>query len=146
MKIISLKVSKMFPCTHPRKGELTNFREKIFSGEKIHTVRSNYEAWKKRVDQVNSGSHFCRVEQWSGVPYKSKLDPSFWRFPERGPMGIQKLDFVNGFMTVYVDGKHQSVSCIAGNGGLSTGDFIDWFKPYDLTEPMAIIHFTDCRY
>jgi len=32
------------------------------------------------------------------------------------------------------------------NDGLSFDDWLDWFKDYDLTKPMAIIHFTPMRY
>lgn len=169
MKKISLKVSKMFPCTHPRKGEPTMFKEKILSGEKIHTLRGNYDYWKEKVDQVNSGSHFLCIEQWSKVPYNSKLDPSFFRFPENGQIGIQMIKMVDHgnfvFMEIYdpdgtpkvqndcidfPDCKHDwdLPNKLSANDGLSIVDFYNWFRKgkYDLSKPMAIIHFTGFRY
>jgi len=35
---------------------------------------------------------------------------------------------------------------LAKNDGLSYADFKDWFKGYDLSNPMVIIHFTKFRY
>jgi len=35
---------------------------------------------------------------------------------------------------------------IARNDGLSFDDFEEWFKDYDLSKPMAIIHYSDFRY
>ena len=35
---------------------------------------------------------------------------------------------------------------LAKNDGLSLEDFTAWFKGYDLSETMAIIHFTPFRY
>ena len=35
---------------------------------------------------------------------------------------------------------------LANNDGLDFDDFVDWFKQYDLTKPMAVIHFTNFRY
>ena len=35
---------------------------------------------------------------------------------------------------------------LAKNDGLSLPDFEEWFEPYDLSKPLAIIHFTNYRY
>ena len=35
---------------------------------------------------------------------------------------------------------------LAKNDGLSLEEFKEWFKGYDLSQPMAIIHFTRFRY
>ena len=35
---------------------------------------------------------------------------------------------------------------LAINDGLSLKDWTDWFKSYDLSKPLAIIHFTRYRY
>ena len=42
--------------------------------------------------------------------------------------------------------KSVTIYDLAANDGLSTNDWLDWFKNYDLTKPMAIIHFTKFRY
>jgi hypothetical protein len=38
------------------------------------------------------------------------------------------------------------ISELAKNDGLSENDFCEWFRKYDLSKPMAIIHFTNFRY
>jgi hypothetical protein len=38
------------------------------------------------------------------------------------------------------------VQRLAANDGLSVEDFKAWFKCYDLSKPMAIIHFTEFKY
>lgn len=40
-----------------------------------------------------------------------------------------------------IDGK-----TLAHNDGLSEVDWRNWFERYDLTEPLAVIHFTKFRY
>jgi hypothetical protein len=35
---------------------------------------------------------------------------------------------------------------LAKNDGLSLDDFKEWFKGYDLSKPLALIHFTKFRY
>jgi hypothetical protein len=46
-----------------------------------------------------------------------------------------------------IDGVERGyVTDIPQNDGLSPEDFKEWFKKYDLLEPMAIIHFTKFRY
>lgn len=166
MKKISLKVSKTFPCTHPRKGELTNFREKILSGEKIHTIRSNYDYWKKKIDMVNSGEAVLVLEQWVDRPYWSKVE-DFMLFNSESGIGVQKIKIVDHgnfwFIKIFDDDGTPKVQsdCIDHsdckhdielykklftNDGLSCYDFANWFKKCDLSEPMAIIHFTGFRY
>lgn len=39
-----------------------------------------------------------------------------------------------------------AIASHAANDGLSLSDWREWFKGYDLTKPMAIIHFTPFRY
>lgn len=42
-KKIVITVSRQFPKTKRRSGEPTQFREKLAKGEKIHTIRRNYD-------------------------------------------------------------------------------------------------------
>jgi hypothetical protein len=46
-KTYILMIAKNFLATHPRKGQPTNFKEKILAKEKIHTIRHNYAHWEK---------------------------------------------------------------------------------------------------
>ena len=70
IKRYRLGVSRNFPTTHPKKGEPTNFDEKIScgchcpgdcnvcdftQGKKLHTIRANYPLWEKRMKEVQAG-------------------------------------------------------------------------------------------
>ena len=141
-KCYVLMVSEFFPATHPRSGQKTNFEENIKNGIKIHTIRKNYEFWKKRIDEIVAGNAYLSVRKWVGRPRHSEQIELF-RY-ER--LGIQKLEltamgwFINDYDSDATNDE------LAKNDGLSKKDFIDWFKKYDLTEEMAIIYFTDFKY
>lgn len=157
-----LTVSRTFPDTHKRKGESTYFPEKIdqlsFSKEvrvfieKIHTIRSNYELWAKRIAEIQKGNAILSIRYWSGKPYKSK-QIEICQLDKDSGVGIQKINFINSVMaiSIQVDKKYTKYEnpfavIVAKNDGLSLEDFKDWFKNYDLSKPMAIIHFTKFRY
>ena len=158
MKTYVLTVSKTFPVKHRRAGESTFFLQKIdqlnmveqlrlFQPQKIHTIRSNYELWKRRIDQVNEGNATISVRYWSGKPYNSKQIEICQL--NQGAVGCQKLRFAfNGIYYPRIEDRPITVNLekIANNDGLSKDDFISWFEKYDLSEPMAIIHFTNFRY
>jgi hypothetical protein len=141
MKTYVLILSERFPGTHPKAGEETNFFIN-FRKTKIHTIRKNYDFWKKRFDQINSGKAFLSVRYWIGKPYK---DPQteFISLNNEDFIGIQKLTKTElGFE---VDGIPVSILDLCRNDGLSLDDFNNWFKEFP-KEPMAIIHFTHFRY
>lgn len=141
-KTIVLMVSKFFPAYHPRAGQETGFANKILSGVKLHTIRSSYDLWKKRADDINSGKAVLSLRQWEGKAYRSKQE----EFHRLEKIKVQKVEFPDYLYNVYVDGKWVDPYYLALHDGLVMGDFEGWFKPYDLSMPMAIIHFTDFRY
>lgn len=150
MKTYVVMISRAFPATHPRRGELTFFPEMIMKSDvvkrsKIHTIRANYDFWRKRIEQVWLGEAELSLRYWSGKPYKSK-QVEFLRLGKDDGVGIQKVEFKASEFGPLVDGKNQFVSDLAENDGLSLNDFTAWFKGYDLSKPMAIIHFTKFRY
>jgi len=149
MKTYVITVSEKFPKTHNRAGEQTNFPLSIKHYDKIHTIRANYDLWKKRFEQIDAGKAILSVRVWEGKPYNSKQQEIF-RFDKSHGIGIEKLEFNNGyFNAMLVDGEYcfaDIENSIAKNDGLSFEDFENWFADYDLTKPMAIIHFTDFRY
>ena len=159
MKTYVLLISRYFPATHPRKGEPTFFHAKIWKGlcdnsyylqpKKIHTIRANYDLWKKRIDEVNSGEAVLSLRYWTGRPRHSKQQ-EFARLGKDSGIGVQKLSFSSQwFNSMLVDGGYcfaDIETSIAKNDGLSFDDFEAWFKGYDLSKPMAIIHLTDFRY
>ena len=162
MKTFVLTVSRTFPKTHKRAGQQTWFVEKIneavmpisdepMMGKKIQTIRANYELWAKRIKEVQEGKAILSLRYWSDKPYRSK-QVEFAVLDKDSGVGVQKLDFfANSFIMPRIDGSnfqyeffHSNILC--KNDGLEWEDFKDWFKNYDLSKPMAIIHFTSFRY
>lgn len=174
IKRYRLGVSRNFPTTHARKGEETFFPVKIMSAlgkfndelgnvtrasfidKKIHTIRSNYKLWAERMAEVQAGRAVIELFYWSGKPYHKDENGVgqvvFAILDKDSGCGVQKLYFsANGIDFLYTDfGKNGAMSIptetLAKNDGLSLDDFKAWFKKYDLSEPMAIIHFTKFRY
>ncbi len=166
LKTYRLSISRVFPATHQKRGEETNFKEKIqFSlmdigkkpkvyGDykiKMHTCRAGYDLWKKRIDEVNAGKAVLIVFEWSGKPYRSRQADLF-RFDKDSGIGVQQLVFQQGNIdfprVIRNDNTIVSLmqSDLAKSDGLSLQDFKDWFKKNDLNKHMAIIQFTNFRY
>ena len=146
MKTYVLIVSKQFPKTHSRSGESTGFVEnirKLFSSEckKIHTLRSNYNLWRKRGEEINLGEAILSIRYWSEKPYRSKQI----EICQLRKIGIEKLEQPDNFVFAPISGKMINWDTVAENDGLSFYDFCDWFKSRQ-QDPMAVIHFTDFRY
>jgi hypothetical protein len=165
MKTHVLTVSRVFPVTHKRKGEETYFINKIEVAlninqdtnlpfpcyePKLHTIRANYDFWKKRIDEVNEGIAILSVRYWTGKPYHTK-QVKICQFDKDSGIGIQMLDWTidhsfNNRPIIFEKNKVLYFNELSKNDGLSREDFQDWFKNYDLSESMAIIHFTKFRY
>ena len=150
IKTYNIMLSRVFPTTHPKALQETDFKPKVMAAlngmpcyrKKLHTIRANYELWKKRFEEVERGYAVINLRQWIGSPYRSKTLTS------KDGIGIQKLTFYTSRI-VYptIDDNYQpTILEISSNDGLSKDDWIDWFRGYDLSQPMAIIHFTDFRY
>ena len=177
MKTYVITLSKAFPTTHPRKGQGTAFAPALrngqtcrkckennpamcmgecFSVRKLHTIRANYDFWKKRFEQIAAGNACLSIRQWVGKPYgKGSTQREIVRLTREDGIGIQELRIVKEKLNSrpiylgYVDGKQGDFNFfqeLAVNDGLSFNDWFDWFKGYDLSQPMAIIHFTKFRY
>lgn len=147
MKTYVLMVSIGFPKNHPRAGQPTGFVNKIIAGTKRHTIRANFELWEKRINEVNAGKAVLSLRYWSAKPYNSK-QVEFLQL-KQGEIGIQKLQQFEGKKMILVSPfllKEYKLDFIAYNDSLSFEDFEACFANYDLSKPMAIIHFTDFRY
>lgn len=168
MKTYVITLSKRFPAGHNRAGDLTFFHEALSNAlhnteatltvddaddtsikiyeRKIHTIRANYPLWDKRIAEVERGEACLSIRQWTGKPYHSK-QVEIARLTKEDGVGIQRLEFVNGKLGLPRIGiVYQRKNEIALNDGLSFEDWENWFKNYDLAQPMAIIHFTKFRY
>lgn len=119
--------------------------------EKLHTIRANYELWAKRIKDVQEGKAILSIRYWSGKPYNSK-QVEICQLDKDSGIGIQKLiTLYDSFVLIgKKENEYDSFSIkkdlLAKNDGLSLEDFKEWFRKYDLSNPMAIIHFTSFRY
>lgn len=161
MKTYVITLSQVFPANHPKAGMPTNFREKLHKAirpkdlntwqPKIHTIRANYELWRKRFEQIERGEACLAIRQWTGRPYFSK-QVEIARLTKEDGIGLQRLRFEPDRDGQYVwwnfniDGHFSKEEFLANNDGLTLRDWCAWFKDYDLSKPLAIIHFTKFRY
>lgn len=146
IKTYVLIVSSSFPAYHPRVGNITYFSEKIRKGEKKHTIRLNYELWKKRIEEVQRGEAILSVREWIGKPYISMQRELFF-YSDLSNIGVEKLE--RDDLGWYINGQDLGITTLdlAANDGLTKDDFTAWFKGKIKTnKPMAIIHFTEFRY
>jgi len=112
---------------------------------KIHTIRQNYEYWKKF-----EGKDLA-LFVWEGKPYRSKQKV----FCVKRLVSVQKVLRKSWVTAIHrddnfrmeFDGKYFAIADdIAHNDGFKTKyEFRDWFNKYPFGE-MAILHFTDFRY
>ena len=153
MKTYVITLSQNFPAMHKQAGKPTNFKEKFLRGEKIHTIRANYPLWEKRIKEVQDGRAVLSVRQWTGKPYRSK-QVEITTLTAEDEIGVQAARIVAGiYLKIIFDDnfEHYFVSeeertLLAKNDGLSLEDWKEWFRSYDITNPLAIIHFTNFRY
>lgn len=158
-----LTLSKVFPKGHNKFPLPTYFEDAVLAATtlknrsnfspKIHTIRANYDFWAKRFEKISAGEACLSIRQWVGTPYaKGSTQREIVRLTKEDGIGIQKLELVREryksreIWLGYVDGGQATFDVIARNDGLSLGDWISWFRNYDLSKPMAIIHFTKFRY
>ena len=146
MKKYILLLSTHFPVSHPKAGEPTYFIEKYATREKKHTIRANYELWAKRIEEIQQGKAELVIRCWSGKPYRSK-QYEWGRLGKEEGVSVQMVDFGGDIMTPTIDHWSQpDPETRARNDGLQFVDWLDWFEKYDLSKPMAIIHFGKWKY
>ena len=174
MKTYYLTLSQVFPSTHPRAGEPTNFRAAFNNAQmcarcqehpkgmcmhecvvgylKKHTIRANYEFWAKRFKKIAAGKAVLSIREWVGKPYgKGSTQREIALLTREDGIGIEKLWFerANIYCPMIATDKFnysQVPLHLSNNDGLDFDDWKEWFKGYDLSKPMAIIHFTKFRY
>ena len=152
IKTYVLTISISFPKTHNKSGLPTGFIDKIGRKIKKHTIRGNYLLWKKRIDEIQKGNAVLSIRYWTGKPYNSK-QKEVYVLDKNSGIGVQKLEFhedKDGVCAlkypIINNHREPDIKIIAENDGLSYPDFKEWFKGYDLSEPMAIVLFTAERY
>lgn len=135
--------------------ELRDFDWSVFNTcePKCHTIRAS-KVWIERIKEVQSGSAVIELFYWSGKPYHKDKNGIgqvvFATLDKDSGCGVQKLV---GFLFYGVAIKNTAFTVkevsydeLSKNDGLSHKDFKAWFKGSDLSQPMAIIHFTKFRY
>ena len=161
MKTYVLMLSQVFPADHPKAGRHTGFQIRLQAAlngwsdltfAKFHTIRANYPLWAKRFEQIERGEACLSIRQWSGKPYASK-QVEIARLTKEDGIGLQKFEVsanyagINNWQHFKIDDRgYMSINDIPNKDGLTREDWIDWFKNYDLSKPMAIIQFTKFRY
>lgn len=145
MKTYVIILSEKFPTTHPRKGQETEYGRSFLNGKKIHTIRGNFSLWEKRIAQIQKGEAVLSVRQWTGKPYQSK-QVEIARLTAEDGVGIQELKLTDLSRPTTINGQRIELPLLAQNDGLSFNDWFNWFIGYDLSKPLAIIHFTKFRY
>lgn len=169
IKTYNIMLSRVFPKTHPRAGEDTGFKIKVLASfnkmpcylQKLHTIRANYPLWKERFAEVQRGEAIINLRQWLGEPYRSKT-VIIKTLTAADGIGIQKVKINTHHVCLkneperlfsevgIVDDVYEAVLVpserLAKNDGLELQDWLDWFRDYDNTQPLAIIHFTPFRY
>ena len=130
-----------------------DFNNKVFyaSESKIHTIRVNYKLWAKRIEKVLKGEAVLSLRFWADKPYHRDENGigqvEICILDKDSGIGIQKVNFDESeVLKPFIEHVFVNRSEIAKNDGLSLKDFKEWFKDYDLSKPLAIIHFTDFRY
>ena len=148
---IVIILSRVFPTTHSRRGQETNFANKFLSGEKKHTIRQNYDLWKVNAEKMKRVNFYVSIRQWTGRPYHSSME----EIAKIHKLGIQSIAIYyhsdNDTMTAKIDGKEWfDADTLAKNDGLSIQDFKEWFFGKEPKEDKVfngcIVHFTDFRY
>lgn len=137
-----IMVARTFLMKHPRAGQETGFAKKIEDGDKIHTIRGNYELWRKRIEEVNKGNAVLVLKQWIEKPYRSKQNI----LQVLTKAGCQRIRFTGSAFYIEDSTAPLHIPLLSKNDGLSPLDFADWFNGYPVDEDMAIIHFGDSFY
>ena len=162
--------AKFFPG-HFKAGGNTDFARKVINGTKKHTVRSNYEYWRIKLEQAKETTgRVVSLRQWEDKPYRSRQQVILDIPASR--CNVQRLEIErlmcspleDTAKSIYFDGyyyfgyiekgcglKKVSLSEVAKNDGLSPVEFAAFFAPvFDRTKldrlSFAVIQFGDLIY
>jgi hypothetical protein len=146
-----LLISKVFLSGHPKKGQPTNFKQKIAKQTKLHTIRKNYKEWKRKIDEVNAGKAFISLREWEGRPRHSNQQE--FKQLHAGQVGIQHCEILTKSVMkqikILIDGESYPVPRVSVMDGLNPVDFYFWMNPKCQNLHMknhCIIHFSPHKY
>jgi len=109
---------------------------------KIHTLRQNFEFWKKYEGKD------VALFTWEGKPYQKGSKHKV--FCVKRLVSVQEVEFDKALCvsTVWfsINGKKiDSIKLYENDGFYRFGEFVTWFRNYKPGK-MAILHFTDFWY
>lgn len=133
------------------------------------------KTWLQKVAEVQKGEAVLALYEWSGKPYSADGCANLFVFGAGAAkdfisallksekyrhahpaidsgVGVQELSFgaEHIAMPKVRTGLHEKKPifsyALAKNDGLTVEDFRAWFKGYDLSRPLEIVHFTKFRY
>jgi len=156
--------SRFFPAYHPRKGEPTFFVEKMWTDLFWqHIIDNNNmddplleeeiknfytKTWEGKSHTIRAGNRWkvgdwFSPRVWSGKPYNSK---QILLTPPIEVKAVYHFKQKNGVF--YLNHKKINIqkSDIPVNDGLSTDDFIKWFRPYRNFEGQIICWNKEIKY
>lgn len=154
-KKINIVVAKAYPTIHKRHGEPTHFASKLVNGEKLHTIRGNYDLWAVNAEKMQTGKYVLSVRQWVGTPRRSKQREVY---NTEECIGVEHVTMQYSVdtdgLSVTVEDRILSeaeIEQLAKNDGTTVDDFKDWFfakqrNKQDATFNGVIVHFTPLRY
>ena len=127
------------PRCHVSKADCPNICNSVRVSPKIISLHQSYAWWKKRFDTL--------FKENGVISLCYGVNIEFLRLRVEDGIGIQKLIFEDGsLLKPMVDGKYISIKDLSKHFGLRWEDFKEWCDRYDLTQPLAIIHYTGFRY
>jgi hypothetical protein len=127
----------------------SRFVTPLLDGRKIHTIRKNYDFWKRHDGKV------CAIRIWEGKPYRSKQRDICQKTIHVQPILISHNKTFEGHkMPPRFLGRFGGIDTftLAMNDGffddkrnVCEDDFIDWVYDYP-DGTLAVLHFTNYRY
>lgn len=145
--------SRVFPSTHPKKGEPTFFVEKMYNSLYLLKVVPkpledifNFKIKEQKHHTMRVGNRWKVGDKfspriWSGMPYKSKqiiIAPDI-EIKKLWDVEVHsKMKYDDKLFRVLINGKElvtkEQYALLAKNDGLSEVDLLDWFwspkKPF----------------
>ncbi|HEY9362182.1 MAG TPA: hypothetical protein VIQ00_02890 [Chitinophagaceae bacterium] len=130
-----LGFKQQFPDNTP-----TNFKEKILSGEKIHSIRAG-NRWKPGMS----------IQMAYGVRTKNYKQFNYCRSKFERCVSVQRIFITYECELEITVGMNEltpmQIAKLIKNDGLTRDQFIDWFLPEKVSEFSGqIIHWTDYQY
>ena len=143
---MNLMFSTVFPAYHPRRGEPTEFVEKILGGRKVHTVHENLAYWK-----LHDGKR-VNLCVWSGKPYGNGSSPRVFASAKIRVNEIgfyrkirEPQDFGICFFDCGANPAQIPFAEFAQGDGLTEEDFNNWFPVCNSLAGSACIWLDDVR-